>query len=60
MKQFNEKLQAQFNVMCATNKLFRSSLTGQEIWDLYLKSFENDPIFRDPAVFLKEGFSISC
>ena len=49
MKQFNEKLQAQFNVMCATNKLFRSSLTGQEIWDLYLKSFENDPIFRDPA-----------
>lgn len=49
MKQFNEKLQAQFNVMCTTNKLFRSSLTGQEVWDLYLKSFENDPIFRDPA-----------
>jgi hypothetical protein len=23
-------------------------LTGSEIWDLYLKSFKDDPIFRDP------------
>jgi hypothetical protein len=36
--------------MCQTGKLFRVELTGQQVWDLYLKSFtkENDPIFRDP------------
>jgi hypothetical protein len=34
--------------MCKTGKLFRVKLTGQEIWDLYLKSFDNDPMFRDP------------
>lgn len=48
MKQFNLKIQAQFDKMCKTGKLFRSSLTGQQVWDLYLNSFENDPIFRDP------------
>lgn len=47
---FNKLLQQQFNEMCKSGKLFRSSLFGQEVWDLYLKSFtkENDPIFRDP------------
>jgi hypothetical protein len=48
MKQFNEKIQAQFNEMCKTGKLFRSSLTGQQIWDLYINSFDEDPQFRDP------------
>lgn len=48
MKKFTEKIQEQFNKMCATGKLFRSSLSGQEVWDLYLNSFEADPIFRDP------------
>lgn len=50
MKNFNEKIQAKFTEMCKTGKLFRVNLTGQEIWDLYLKSFnkEEDPIFRDP------------
>lgn len=48
MKNFNEKIQKQFTEMCKTGKLFRVSLTGQEIWDLYLKSFDNDPMFRDP------------
>lgn len=48
MKQFTLKIQAQFDKMCKTGKLFRSSLTGQQVWDLYLNSFENDPIFRDP------------
>jgi len=48
MKQFNEKIQAQFNEMCKTGKLFRSSLTGQQVWDLYINSFEHDPQFRDP------------
>jgi hypothetical protein len=50
MKEFNEKIQAKFAEMTATGKLFKSSLTGSTVWDLYLKSFtpENDPIFRDP------------
>ena len=34
--------------MCQTGKLFRSTMTGREVWDLYLDSFEEDPIFRDP------------
>ena len=34
--------------MCKTGKLFRSKVTGQEVWDKYLGSFEDDPIFRDP------------
>ena len=48
MKQFNQKIQAQFNKMCESGKLFRSNLTGQQIWDLYINSFESDPQFRDP------------
>ena len=49
MKQFNEKIQAQFNEMCKTGKLFRSNLSGQQVWDLYINSFVNDPQFRDPT-----------
>jgi hypothetical protein len=48
MKEFNKVIQAQFDKMCKTGKLFRSSLTGQQVWDLYLKGFDKDPIFRDP------------
>lgn len=50
MIQFNKLLQEQFNKMCATGKLFKVAMTGQEVWDLYLKSFPDgmDPIFRDP------------
>jgi hypothetical protein len=48
MKAFNKLMQSQFANMCKTGKLFRVELTGQEVWDLYLHSFENDPIFRDP------------
>lgn len=48
MNEFNRLMQAQFNKMCQTGKLFRSSMTGQEVWNLYLNSFEQDPIFRDP------------
>ncbi len=51
MKEFVKKIQQKFAEMCATGKLFRVNLTGQEIWDLYLSSFskENNPVFRDPA-----------
>lgn len=51
MEKLNQKIQIRFNDMMSTGKLFRVSLTGNEIWDLYLKSFskENDPVFRDPS-----------
>lgn len=50
MEVFNRKIQEQFLEMCKTGKLFRSSISGQEVWDLYLSSFsrEDDPVFRDP------------
>lgn len=51
MIEFNKLIQAQFDRMCATGKLFRSSLTGNQIWDLYISSFKQqyNPIFRDPS-----------
>lgn len=50
MKELNIKLQQQFNQMCATGKLFRVDLSGDDVWEVYLKSFlpEHDPVFRDP------------
>ena len=43
----NKQLQEQFDKM-SNFKLYRSSLTGQQVWDLYISSFKSDPIFRDP------------
>ena len=48
MKAVLSALQAQFDRMCATGKLFRSSISGYKISELYLKGFGEDPIFRDP------------
>lgn len=48
MKQVLPLIQAQFDRMCATGKLFQSSVSGNEIIDAYLKGFGEDPIFRDP------------
>lgn len=50
MEKLNQLMLAQFAKMCETGKLFRVKLTGREIWDLYIKSFDpnDDPIFRDP------------
>ena len=50
MINFNKKVQARFDEMCWTGKLFRVAMTGDELWKLYLESFpdEADPIFRDP------------
>ena len=47
-KKLNQKIQSQFLKMCASGMLFRASASGQELWDLYLSSFENEMIFRDP------------
>ena len=48
MVEFNKRIQEKFVKMCSTGKLFRVALTGQEVWDIYLKSFDSDPTFRDP------------
>lgn len=50
MKELIKQMQAQFMIMCATGKLFRSSVSGSEVWETYLKGFspKDNPIFRDP------------
>lgn len=50
MKNLTKELQERFNSMCSLGKLFRSSITGQEVWDLYLSNFlpKDNSIFRDP------------
>ena len=45
---FNKKIQEKLNEISKTGKLFRSYLTGSEIWDIYINSFDQDPTFRDP------------
>ncbi len=44
MKKFNQQIQDQFDKMCKTGKLFRVKMTGQEVWDLYLKSFTKEAV----------------
>ena len=48
MKSILPKIQAQFDRMCATGKLFQSSISGHELADTYLLGFGEDPVFRDP------------
>lgn len=45
----SKMLQEQFAKMCATGKLFRSKVSGDQIWQAYMQGFGEDPIFRDPA-----------
>ena len=48
--QFNTQIQKQFDRMCESGKLFRSSVSGSKVWETYLSSFapENNSKFRDP------------
>lgn len=50
MIEFNKSIQLQFDKLVATGKLFQSSLTGAEVWDIYINGFtkEENPRFRDP------------
>ena len=50
MKKINLLIQAQFEKMEATGKLFRSSISGQRVWETYINGFkpEDNPVFRDP------------
>jgi len=51
MKNFQKLIQEQFDRMCQTGKLFRSKITGQQVWEKYINAFpkEHNPIFRDPS-----------
>lgn len=50
MEQLRILLQNQFDKMCLTGRLFRSNVSGQQVWETYLNSFkpEHNPVFRDP------------
>lgn len=50
MKELNKLLQKRLEdmVLSSNGHLFRSSITGEQIWNAYLGGFGNDPIFRDP------------
>lgn len=48
MKAIQQQMQNKLQQIIKESKLFRSALTGQQVWDLYIKNFDNDPIFRDP------------
>ena len=49
-KKLNTLIQKRFLKLCTTGILFRSELTGQQVWDTYIKGFlpEENPVFRDP------------
>lgn len=48
MEKLNKEIQSQFDEMCATGKLYRANISGDELWDIYLQGFGDDAIFRDP------------
>ena len=45
----NDLLQKRFNEMQRTMMLFRSKISGDRLWEVYLENFEKDPIYRDPS-----------
>ena len=49
-KQLNEKIQEQFSTMVKTGKLFRVNVSGKTLWDIYLESFDEHPIWRVNSV----------
>lgn len=49
-KQLNEKIQEQFSNLVKSGKLFRVNITGKSLWETYLSSFEENPIWRVNSV----------
>lgn len=47
-KQLQKKVKDQFNNMQKNGILFRSEVSGDKIWEIYLNSFEKKNVFRDP------------
>lgn len=50
MKDLDKEMQAQFSLMSKSGKLFRSSITGSELWEKYLNSQHkvHNRQYRDP------------
>lgn len=48
-KKENEMLQAQFERLCERGKLFRSTVTGEQLWTAYMDGFGRDHIFLSPT-----------
>ena len=47
-KSFSDKIAVSFKQIQSSGKLFVSSVTGDELWQLYIDSLKDNPIFRDP------------
>lgn len=49
-KQFSDLVSNQFTKIADGSPLFKSTLSGDTLWDIYLNSFteQNNPVFRDP------------
>ena len=47
-KEINRLLKQNLEKLCKTGVLFRSNISGDQIWDTYMMGFGKDPIFRDP------------
>ena len=47
---FNKLIQERFDYIQSNYKLFRSSISGDKLWEVYLSSFRpgDNPVFRDP------------
>ena len=48
-KKENEMLQAQFDRLCERGNLFRSSVTGEQLWTAYMDGCGRDPVFLSPT-----------
>ena len=47
MERLTELMRVQFEKMCKTGKLFRSSVDPEQLWTTYLEGMKPDPNFRD-------------
>jgi hypothetical protein len=48
-KKLTEKIVANFVFKVTENKkLFKVDISGDDLWNIYLSSFDRDPVFRDP------------
>lgn len=48
MQHISELLNEQFKKIANGNELFRSRVSGTELWNEYMKGFGKDPVFRNP------------
>jgi hypothetical protein len=46
MEKLSKQIQARFEEMCKTGKLYRSSVDGETLFKFYMMGFGEDPIFR--------------